>query len=68
MKLITIDRRTRVDDLPELLRVEEAAAVLGISRGLVYELCRRGELESCRLGRLLRIKRSAVAARTAVAD
>ena len=30
--------------------VEEAAEVLGISRGLAYELVRRGELPSLRLG------------------
>jgi len=52
-----ITRQTKLDDLPELLRVEEAAAYLGIGRGLAYELARRGELPSVRLGRLLRIKR-----------
>ena len=31
--------------------VEEAAGMLGISRGLAYELVRRGELPSLRLGR-----------------
>ena len=33
------------------LTVEEAAAVLGISRALAYELVRRGEIPSVRLGR-----------------
>jgi excisionase family DNA binding protein len=45
-------------ELPELLRPEEAAAWLGVGRGIVYELARRGELASVRLGRLLRITRS----------
>jgi excisionase family DNA binding protein len=40
-----------------LLRVEEAAAWLDISKGLAYELARRGELPSVKLGRLLRIRR-----------
>ena len=33
------------------LTVEEAGALLGISRSLSYELIRRGELPSLRLGR-----------------
>jgi excisionase family DNA binding protein len=31
--------------------VEEAAAALGISRGLAYALVRRGDIPSVRLGR-----------------
>jgi excisionase family DNA binding protein len=52
-----ITRMTPLTELPELLRVEEAAAYLGISRGLAYELARQGQLASVKLGRLLRIKR-----------
>lgn len=33
------------------LTVEEAADVLGVSRSLAYELVRRGEIPSLRLGR-----------------
>jgi excisionase family DNA binding protein len=44
--------------LPELLRAEEAARYLGISKGLVYEMVKRHELPSTKLGRLLRIPRS----------
>ncbi|MGH9233660.1 MAG: helix-turn-helix domain-containing protein [Acidimicrobiales bacterium] len=33
------------------MSVEEASEVLGISRSLAYELVRRGELPSLRLGR-----------------
>lgn len=54
---MTVTRQTPLADLPELLRVEEAAAWLGISKGLAYELARRGDLASIKLGRLLRIKR-----------
>jgi excisionase family DNA binding protein len=35
------------------LSVEEAGELLGISRGLAYELVRKGELPSLRLGRRL---------------
>jgi len=33
------------------LTVEEAAAILGISRGTAYEACRSGEIPSLRFGR-----------------
>ena len=52
-----ITRLTPLADLPELLRVEEVAKYLGVSRGLAYELARQGTLPSIKLGRLLRIKR-----------
>ncbi len=52
-----ITRLTLLADLPQLVRVDEAAIWLGVSRGLVFELCRRGDLRSVRLGRLLRIPR-----------
>lgn len=40
-----------------VMSVEEAAVLLGISRGLAYELVRRGELPSLRLGRRLVVPR-----------
>ena len=40
-----------------VLTVEEAAELLGISRGLAYELVRRGELPALRLGRRLVVPR-----------
>ena len=40
-----------------VVSVEEAAGLLGISRGLAYELVRRGELPSIRLGRRLVVPR-----------
>ena len=42
------------------LTVEEAAALLGISRALAYELVGRGELPSLRLGRRLVVPRKAL--------
>jgi excisionase family DNA binding protein len=40
-----------------VLSVEEAAELLGISRGLAYELVRRRELPAIRLGRRLVVPR-----------
>jgi excisionase family DNA binding protein len=40
--------------------VGEAARLLGISRGLAYELVNRGELPAVRLGRRLVIPRRAL--------
>lgn len=55
-------------ELPEVLTVEEAAAVLRIGRGAAYELARRYRLTGGReglpvieLGRSLRVPRAALA-------
>jgi excisionase family DNA binding protein len=42
------------------LSVEEAAGLLGISRGLAYELVHRGELTAIRLGRRILVPRHVV--------
>ena len=42
------------------LSVEEAAALLGISRDLAYDLVTRGDLPSVRLGRRLVVPRRAL--------
>ncbi len=44
----------------ELLTVPEAARLLRISRNLAYELVARREIPSIRLGRVIRIPRSAL--------
>lgn len=50
--------------MPELnrltLTVEEAAELLGISRGLAYELVKRGELPRLQLGRRVVVPRKAL--------
>ncbi len=53
---------TPLADLPELLRPEEVSLLIDCGKGLVYEMVRRNELESVRLGRLLRIPRRAIEA------
>ena len=62
-----ITRHTPVDELPELLRVQEVAVWLSAGTGLVYELVRRGDLPHVRLGRLVRIPRTALATLTRAA-
>jgi excisionase family DNA binding protein len=59
---MAIKRTTPIDQLPHLLRVDEAATLLDCSRGVVYELARRDALPSVRLGRLLRLTRDGVVA------
>jgi excisionase family DNA binding protein len=65
---MTVTRCTPLTDLPEHLTVDEAATWLGVGRGLVYELARRGDLQSVRLGRLLRIRRDGLTKLPAGAD
>jgi excisionase family DNA binding protein len=43
---------------PLTITVEDAAVLLGISRGLAYEAARRGELPVIRLGRRLLVPRA----------
>ena len=45
-----------------MLRVNEAAEVLGIGRTTVYELVAKGELPTVRIGRSVRIPISAIEA------
>jgi excisionase family DNA binding protein len=49
------------------LSVDEAAELLGISRGLAYELVRCGELPALRLGRRLVVPLAALEAMVAQA-
>lgn len=43
-----------------LLTVEEAGAVLGVGRSLMYELIARGDIQTVRVGRLRRIRPEAL--------
>lgn len=42
------------------ITVQEAAELLGISRGLAYEMARRGKLPALRFGKRLVIPREAI--------
>ena len=49
-----------LDDLPLTISVEEAAALLGISRRSAYRAAANGELPAVRLGRRLRVPSAAL--------
>ncbi len=48
------------DDLPLTLRVEDLMPILGVGRNTAYELVRCGKIRSIRIGRQLRIPKSAL--------
>lgn len=65
--LRVVPKPVSLDELPEVLTVEEAAAVLRIGRGAAYELSRqwretggRSGLPVITLGRNLRVPRAAL--------
>ena len=51
------NRRTPLDDLPELIKISEAAHWLAVSEGVLYSEVKRGALAAVRIGRLIRIHR-----------
>jgi excisionase family DNA binding protein len=57
----SVSRATKLDDMPELITIEELAIWLGVGRNTAYALVARGEIKSIRLGRLLRVAKSALA-------
>jgi excisionase family DNA binding protein len=57
-----IDRMTPFEALPEFLSPDEFRAYMGLSRSMVYELLRRGELPHQRFGKCIRIPKSALQA------
>lgn len=48
------------DDLPPVVDITGAAAILDCSKDHIRNLIRRGELRSLRLGKLVRISRTAI--------
>jgi excisionase family DNA binding protein len=57
-----VTRLTPVGELPELVRVDEMAAWLGIGQSLAREMVRRADVPHVRLGRLVRVPRWALTA------
>jgi excisionase family DNA binding protein len=49
-----------LDALPDILRVEEVAKLLRISRATAYESVRRNELPSVRIGKRVLIPKAAL--------
>jgi len=61
--LLAVEEAIRMgppDDLPVVLTVEEAAAVLRLKRSTTYELIRQGQIPSFRVGRFIRVPRDAL--------
>jgi excisionase family DNA binding protein len=48
------------DDNPETLKVQEVAAILRCGKNQAYELIQRGDIRSVRIGRAVRVTRSAL--------
>jgi excisionase family DNA binding protein len=46
--------------IPLLLRISEAAELLGVSRSTLYQLVARGDLAVVKIGRSVRVPRTAV--------
>ena len=59
---MTVTRHTPIEQLPEVLMVEEMCAWLGIGKSKGYDMVRREEIESIKIGRLVRVPRSALIA------
>ena len=55
-----IDRRTPFEDLPEFLSPDEFRGYTGIGRSTVYDLLQRREIPHVKLGRIIRIPKSAL--------
>lgn len=55
-----VSRRTRLEELPDLLSVLEFCAYMGIGRSLGYELIRTAQVDSIRLGRRVMVPRRAI--------
>ncbi len=54
----------RIEELPDVLTVEETAAVLRVCKKVVYEDVERGTIKAARIGpkRIIRIRRETVLA------
>lgn len=53
-------RYTNYAQLPLILTVKEVAEVLGLGRNTVYELVRQGKIRSIRIGRQIKVPKSAL--------
>ena len=57
---LTITRGTKFADWPELLSVDEVAAVTNVGRNAIYDLIKRGEIKAVKFGRLLRVPKASL--------
>lgn len=54
-------KNQRFEDLPDVMTVAEASAVLRINKGAAYDLVHRGELAAVRIGRRMLIPKASLA-------
>ena len=50
---------TNTDDLPLVLTISEISKILGIGKNTAYDLIRSGAIKSVRVGRQIRVSKSA---------
>lgn len=50
----------KLDDAPDVLTVDEAAALARIGRNAMYDAVNRGDIQSVRIGRSIRIPKAAL--------
>ena len=50
----------RLDSLPDVMTVQEAAEALRVGRTCAYDAIRRGDLRSVRIGKFVRITKAAL--------
>lgn len=50
---------TNTDDLPLVLTISEVSKILGIGKNTAYDLIRSGAIKSVRVGRQIRVPKSA---------
>lgn len=50
---------TSTDDLPLVLTISEVSKILGIGKNTAYDLIRSGAIKSVRVGRQIRVPKSA---------
>jgi excisionase family DNA binding protein len=51
-----------LDELPDFLNVDEVAALMRVSRSTAYNLVNDQTIPSCRIGRRIRVPKSALVA------
>jgi excisionase family DNA binding protein len=60
MKTSQLERAVPYEQLPEFLTPEEFRSYMGLGRNTVYDLLRRNEVTHVRLGRTIRIPKTAL--------
>lgn len=59
---MALSRSTPIADLPEFMTIPEVSRWLKVGRNFGYELVKSGQLQSVKVGSLLRVPKAALAA------